>query len=477
MSPGVAAPALAPRADSPVRVAARRPRVLLVNPSAGGAYRAVGFTMAPLGVLCVAAYAEQQGFEVAVDDRTIATRHEPFRPHGFDVVGIHSDSTRYYKALALAAAAKAAGAVVVMGGPHPAYVEAEVLATGVVDYVVRGEGERIFVNLLTALRDGADPATVRGCTFVRDGQLVRTPPEQALVDLDRMPLPARHLVSMERYQRARMHGRPIANVHTSRGCPFKCSFCSSSWFDGVKWRDRSPEHVVDEVAHLVGHYGFRAIAFMDDLFTMDARRVIGVAEALLRRRLDLRWWCFTRADTLVRNPDMVALMARSGCAQVFIGVESPHEKVLRDYNKKLALDMPRQAVAMCRQHGIEVLASYILGDPRETRRDILRTIEYAKRLDTDTAQFSILTPFPGTALWGRVQDRIVDRNWAHYSGQHPVMDLPHVSRRELRRLLARANLAFYFRSRKSIYGLYRFLRARRFGLDAIRELWASRHCG
>lgn len=462
--------------DSATRIRSRSPSVLLVNPAPSGLYRFFDFTMAPLGVLTVAAYAERDGHRVAVDDRAVARGDEPFDPRGYDVVGIHCDSTRHHRAIALARQAKAAGAVVVLGGPHPTYVEAEVLGTGVVDYVVRGEGERSFANLLAALRDATPVDAVRGITFVRDGALVRTPDEPVIDDLDALPFPARHLVDMTRYRGATMEGRPIANLHTSRGCPFKCSFCSSSWFDGVKWRDRSPAGIVDEVEELVARWDYHAVAFMDDLFTMDARRVIGVCEEILRRRLDVYWWCFTRADTLVRNERMVELMAASGCKRVFIGVESATEAVLQDYNKKLEIDMPRRAVALARRHGIGVTASYILGDLRETRADVVRTIRYAKELDSDTAQFSILTPYPGTALWDQVQDRIVDRDWTHYSGQRAVMALPHLTPTQLHLLMARAYLEFYFRSRRSIGGFVRFLRARRFGLAAIGRLLRPGHC-
>jgi anaerobic magnesium-protoporphyrin IX monomethyl ester cyclase len=447
-----------------------------VNPAPSGAYRFFDFTMAPLGVLAVAAYAERAGFRLAVDDRAVARHDEPFAPAGYDVVGIHCDSSRHHRALALAREAKAAGAVVVLGGPHPTYVEAELLGTGVVDVIVRGEGERSFAALLGALRDGTPLDAVRGITFVWDGEIVRTPDEPVLDDLDALPFPARHLVDMTRYRGATMEGRPIANVHTSRGCPYKCSFCSSSWFDGVKWRARAPRDIVDEVEELGMRWGYQAVAFMDDLFTMDARRVVGVAEEILRRGLDVYWWCFTRADTLVRNERMVELMAASGCKRVFIGVESATEAVLLDYNKKLQLDMPRRAIALARRHGIGVTASYILGDLRETRDDVLRTIRYAKTLDSDTAQFSILTPYPGTALWEQVQDRIVDRNWAHYTGQRAVMALPHLGPTRLHLLMARAYLAFYFRSWRSTAGFFRFLRGRRFGLSALSERARARQC-
>jgi len=447
-------------ADSVPRTATTSPAVLLVNPASLGAYRAFNFAMAPLGILTVAAYAEGAGFRVSVDDRAVARADEPFSPAGFDVVGIHCDSARYYRAVELARTAKQAGAIVVLGGPHPTYAEEEVFQTGVVDYVVRGEGERSFVALLTALRDGAAVDGAPGITFRRGGTLVRTPDAPPIDHLDAMPFPARHLVDMDRYRTTTMEGRSIANVHTSRGCPFKCSFCSSSWFDGVKWRDRSPASIVDEVEELVTRWNYHAVAFVDDLFTMDARRVIGVCEEILRRRLDVYWWCFTRADTLVRNERMVELMAASGCKRVFIGVESATEAVLVDYNKKMQLDMPRRAVELATRHGIGVTASYILGDLRETPADVVRTIRYAKALDTDTAQFSILTPYPGTALWDEVQDRIVDRNWAHYTGQRAVMRLAHLGPTRLHLLMARAYFEFYFRSWRSTAGFFRFLRGR-----------------
>jgi len=442
-------------------------RILLVNPAGGGTYHAFNLTMPPLGILMVAAHAERHGFTVAVDDRMVATRAEPFAPAGYDVVGIHADTARIGRALALAAAAKRAGAVVVMGGPHPTYAEEEVLASGDVDFVVRGEGEQVFVELLRALRDGRPADDVRGLTFERAGRLVRTPDQETIAELDDLALPARHLVDIDRYRGARLHGRALTNVHTSRGCPYKCSFCSSSWFDGVKWRKRSAANIVDEVELLVRAHGFGAIAFMDDLFTMDARRVEEVCEELIRRELDVWWWCFTRADTLVRNPTMVELMARSGCKQVFIGVESATEAVMADYNKRLDAEMPVRAIALARAHGIEVLASFILGGLEETRADVLRTIRYAKQLDTPTAQFAILTPFPGTELWGRVQDRIVDRDWAHYTGQRAVMDLPHLSRHELQLLCGLAYMSYYLRSWSAARGFYRFLRARRFGFEVL----------
>ncbi len=202
--------------DSGTRTRAKTPRTLLVNPSAGGAFRTLSLQMPPLGILCVASYVEKLGFPVDVVDRCVAGWREPLRLDGYDVVGIHADTTRYYRALEIAAQAKAAGAIVVMGGPHPCYVEEEVLGTGVVDYIVRGEGEVIFGNLLQALRDGSPVSKVRGITYRENGRIVRTPPEWAITDLDTLPMPAREKVPMDRYLRTRLGGRPITRKSLHR---------------------------------------------------------------------------------------------------------------------------------------------------------------------------------------------------------------------------------------------------------------------
>ncbi|MGW8272540.1 MAG: B12-binding domain-containing radical SAM protein, partial [Thermodesulfovibrionales bacterium] len=130
-----------------------------------------------------------------------------------------------------------------------------------------------------------------------------------------------------------MGGRKMTPMITSRGCPYDCSFCASSSFSGRKWRARSPDQVLAEIEEIAGVYGFRGIAFLDDNFTLDPERVKEICERLIRGGLDLYWWCFSRADTILSHEAMVASMARAGARYVFMGFESGSPVTLRNYKK------------------------------------------------------------------------------------------------------------------------------------------------
>ncbi len=447
-------------------------KVLLLNPTSSGVFGLLSFTMPPLGILYVAAAAEKAGHDVTVID--LAADEREFSPTGFDVVGIHSDTSRSGLALALARRAKAAGAKVVMGGPHPCFAAGEVLGSGAVDFIIKGEGETAFVRLLDAMASGGGFGEIPGLYWLSEGEVVQGPPAVHMRDVDSIPFPARHLIDLGRYASARMGNRTVMPVHTSRGCPGACRFCSSTSFDGARWRSRSAESVLEEITFLHDRYGARAIAFMDDNFTLNPRRIEDIAEGVLRRGLDIHWWFFTRADTVVRHPDTFALLAKAGAKSVFMGVESAAERTLENYNKGIGPQTAREAREILGERGYEVLASYILGAPGETPSDLRATIRFACDLDTDTAQFTILTPYPGTPLYDDVRDRIFDRDWSHYDSVHSVFRLDHIGKREIQLMLVKAYAAFYLRSRKSVHGFYRFLGNRGFGLNALSGLVKSR---
>ncbi|MEK7483768.1 MAG: cobalamin-dependent protein, partial [Planctomycetota bacterium] len=284
-------------------------RVLLINPPSMGMFKLLGLDLPPLGLLYVAGYLEAHGVDVHVKDLNIARRGEtPIRFQDYDVVGIGTDTTRYLQAQKIAEQAKKQGAIVVMGGPHPYYVAEEILRTRVVDYVVRGEGEETMLELIQFLEQGKDPGVVRGVSSLQNGIFREIQPRPFNEDLDALPFPARHLVDMSRYP-AQMGYRRITSMHTSRGCPAKCTFCSSSFNDGVRVRARSARSIVDEIQWLQAEYGFGAIAFMDDLFTLNPNRVLRVCHEILDRGVDVHWWCFSRADTIKKNEQMLKKMA------------------------------------------------------------------------------------------------------------------------------------------------------------------------
>jgi anaerobic magnesium-protoporphyrin IX monomethyl ester cyclase len=443
-------------------------KVLLINPSSQGVFRTLGFALPPLGLLYVAAATERAGHAVTVLDRTVDSRPVDFAD--FDVVGLHSDTTRFGSAMNLARQARAAGTRVVMGGPHPCYALEDVMGSGAVDFVIKGEGEESFPHLLSAMADDDGFETVPGLSFLRHGQIASGPEPRRIRDVDALPMPARHLLDLDRYRAARMAGRTVMAVHTSRGCPFGCRFCSSTNFDGPQWRARSAESVLDEVQHLHDQCGARAIAFMDDNFTLNHSRLRDIAEGILRRNLDLHWWFFSRIDGVLRHPETFDLLARAGARSIFVGVEAAAVRTLESYGKGIVPEQAVEAVRLLQEKGYEVLASYILGAAHETPADIRATVRLACRIDSDTAQFTILTPYPGTPLYDDVKDRIFDREWSHYDSIHSVFRLDHFTRRQIQIELMRAYATFYTRSRRSVYGFYRFLSVRRFGLNAIAEV-------
>ncbi|MEJ2041010.1 MAG: radical SAM protein, partial [Desulfosarcinaceae bacterium] len=437
-------------------------RILLINPASNNIFHAVGVVFPPLGLLYVAAALREGGHAVAVHDQVVERRAPRFR--GRDVVGIHCDTTRFHEAMALACRAKAAGARVVMGGPHPVFDSRTILASGHVDAIVRGEGERTFVRLLEAWRHGKDAEGMPGILMLQDGKIIDGGPAEPIRDVDSLPMPARDLVDLSLYRRARLGGRPLTSIHTSRGCPFQCRFCASSQLDGAVWRARSAESVLAEMRHLVEDLGFRAIAFLDDNFTGSRERIMQICDGIISRGWDLRWWCFCRVDTILRHPEMIAHMARAGSYSIFVGVESPSAAVLNSSGKGIRVGEARKAIRVLKDNGIEIWAAYILGFPEETRRDLRATARFARELDTDTAQFTLLTPYPGTVLWDELEDRLLYRWGKAFDGVHATYRHPHIPPFEMQLWHLWAYITFYLRNKKAILGFMRFLRLRKFGL-------------
>ena len=425
--------------------------VLLINPPSNNVYQTFGLSLPPMGLLYLAASIEQAGHTVVLRDLAadgVKLSDADFKKA--DAVGISSDTTRIDTAMSLARHAASLNRKVIMGGPHPQFVPEDVLTSGWVTAIVRGEGENIFPELLHRLNAREDLSSVNGIIFKEGSRIIRTP-DSVPVDVEKLPLPARHLVDLSCY-RASMSGRAITPVVTSRGCPSACHFCSSSNFFGRGWRCRSAESVLAELDEVYNTYGFRAVAFMDDNITLLPSRVEQIADGILERGYDLKWWNFSRVDTIMRNPGMVAKMAAAGSNTVYLGIESGSNDTLNSLGKNTTSADVIQAVDILRHNGIETYGSYIIGNLDETAADVQKTIDLAIRLDTNIAQFSILTPYPGTELYEQIKDKIFCRHWKFYDGLHLVFHHPHINRFYLQVLLIKAFVKFYRRSREAVSG-------------------------
>lgn len=427
-------------------------RVLLVNPGSISVYSLCDLSPPPMGLLYIAASMERAGHEVRVRDMDFPENAlSPADLDWADLVGITSDTTRIARAQRIAEAAARAGKPVVLGGPHAQFEPDGILASGAVSFIVRGEGEEVLPRLADRLENNEDPTTVPGIVFRRGGRTAATAPAPP-PDVEALPLPARHIVDLRLYG-ATLAGRPSTSVVTSRGCPGGCAFCSATSFFGRAWRARSADSVLAELDEVCGRYKFGGVFFTDDNFTLSPRRAIAIADGIRARGYDLKWWCFSQVDTILSNPDMVEAMADGGCYMVYLGIEGAGSGTAGASGKRIDAGDAARAVRALQARGIEVYGSYILGSPGEGAEDVLRTIDLAVRLNTNVAQFTILTPYPGTASYDELGDRIFTRRWKRYDGLHLVFRHPRIQRHRLQYLLLSAYVRFYRRSRESADGV------------------------
>ena len=403
-------------------------KVLLINPPyrADTLERRLGNYMPPLNLLYLAARLEQDGHAVLLmdlyasplEERETLARAAAFKP---DLAGFASYSQNMDEVYSLCRLFKRGvpGVKTVLGGLYASFLPEECLAAPEVDYVVAGEGE----DPLAELAAGAPPASIKGLIFRGESGLVRNQPRPLAPDLDALPLPAWHLADLDAYSlapnRAVTRGRK-ASVLTARGCPYRCSFCTHHYGYAGAARKRSAAGVVREIELLVRRYGVRELRFEDCTFTADPARVIGICRAMRAAGLDLVWNCDVRADTA--GPELFSEMYAAGCRRIFIGVESASEKILNSMamKKGLHLDQARRAVALAREHGMRVTASFVIGVPGETEATARETYDFALELDPDYAMFSALVPSVGSELFDRAR-REGKIDVKSYRGSHYLM--------------------------------------------------------
>jgi len=417
-------------------------KVLLVNPSTSDLYSEVGADMPPLGLAYIASVLKKHHYDVEIRDENVDI--SPINYGNYSVVGVSSLTPTYPEAIKIASDAKNKGAITVMGGYHPTFLDNAVLNTGNVDFIVRGEGEYIFLDLLEHLKNKRPADEVKGISYLSGNKIIRTPNPLPPNPLDDLPFPARELLKLDKYH-THLDEKPMATIISSRGCPFNCFFCSSSLFAGKRWRARSPKNIVDEIETLKYDFGYQAIDFMDDNFTLNPARAIAISEEIIRRNVNMPWWVLSRADIIAKNEEMVKMMAKSGAYMVFIGMESADDETLKFYNKKEGADIFIKSVNLLRKYGIKVWTSFMFGAVKETKKMIEKTISFAKRLSPDAAQFSILTPYPGTALYEFVKKRIFTRDWHLFDGTHSVFKTDFLTPKDLQYLLFKSYASFYIR--------------------------------
>jgi radical SAM superfamily enzyme YgiQ (UPF0313 family) len=424
-------------------------RVCLISPPYDSAVKSVvGVSSPPLSLAYLASVLRDEHEVKIIDsnilDYTMEDVRRELREFYPDIVGVTSVTPSIPQAYHVAKMAKEVrnDCIVLIGGSHATFLPHQTLKEcEFIDIVVREEGEETVQELLKAVENG-EIEKVKGITFRKGGHIVSSEPRPFIKDLDEIPFPSWDLLPIDKYQ---FYGKRYMAMLTSRGCPFGCSFCASSRLFGGFWRCRSPENVLEEIKTIYENYKIRNIEFIDDTFTLNIRRAEEICNGIIEQGLDISWGASSRVDTLTKG--LVEKMKKAGCWILFLGIESGCQKILDAIGKRITVEQVRKAVKTVKQAGIKILGSFILGFPQDDDESIKQTINFAKSLDLDYAEFSILTPYPGTPVFDYATENnlLLTRDWSKYTVLEPVMQIKGVNEKQLKSLLQKAYLSFYLR--------------------------------
>ncbi len=440
--------------------------VLLVNPpmlTERGeyidGYQGVRPKLPTLGLAYIASVLEKRGHKVKIIEgmaEIISPEQIGIISWDFDIVGVTSNT---FLALLSDAVVKAVkehnkNIPVVMGGPHASVVPEDVLSSGNVDYVVIGEGENTFLQLVEALEAKNSVSSIRGIVYREDSKIIITPPSPIEDELDTIPLPARHLLPMHLYRssevRARRH--PALHMMSSRGCPYNCSFCGNKIMHRCRLRMHSAERVVEEMSILVKDFGAKEIHFWDDCFVYDEDRVYKICDLLRKNRLNVPWDCEATIEKV--NFELLKAMRAAGCFSVSYGIEVGNDDFFKKINKGwLSKEKIRQKIKETKRAGLRTRGYFMSGFVGETLKEMEETIKFAKELDLDFATFSLLVPLPGTQDYSRAKEEgeFDPYYWKHKISSEisfpldPVYVPKGVTKKELLDLHRKACREFYFR--------------------------------
>lgn len=447
-------------------------RVLLIKCGDYSPWRIGNTVSPPLGLLYLAAYARRERpakdvFRV-VDEHTQAWSPdqwlallEEFRPDAIGLSALTVEST-FLADLAALFKAAAPHIPLLAGGPHATAVRAALLDEARVDYIIGGEAEIPFVQLLDALDRGEKEPSARisGLCYRRsDGTTVEIPNNISQPAINDLPFPAYDLIDLGRYANfARMapyaRGR-YAGLFTSRGCPYRCTYCHEVFEKG--FRAMAPSRVVDEMQHLVDSYGVRQFEFYDDIFNADPKRAIAICHEIVRRGLKAQLY-FPNGLRADRLPDeLIHALREAGTVMISFAIETSSPRLQQLIRKHMKLDRLQAAVTLAEQLRILCFGFFMLGFPTETRAEARETIDFACSLPLHGGMFFIPVPYVGTEMHQNLAaqkgaEGATDLSLAGMFAEHHGLEgdpnytsstLSDMSAAELKRLQRWAYLRFY----------------------------------
>jgi radical SAM superfamily enzyme YgiQ (UPF0313 family) len=424
--------------------------ILLINPPQN-----TNYPQPPLGLAAIASGLERDGAHIKIlDANALKLDHSEVTRYlsNVDIVGITAMTPTISPALQIARNIKDKDKDmhIIIGGPHSTIFPEETLKHAPeIDFVVKGEGEETTRELVRNFNAKEKLVDVQGIAFRIKGEIVNTPSRPFVSSLDDLSFPAYHLLPIGKYRPYPPHGikLPFMSLLTSRGCPFQCTYCSKPIW-GTKVRAQSPSRTMKEIRYLNEKLGVNEILFYDDTFTINKKRTLSLCKEIRESGIEISWSCETRVDLV--DSALLSEMKSAGCYAISFGVESGNQSILDSLRKGIKLADAERAFKIAHSTGIITIGYFMLGSPGETSETIMETIDFAKRLDSDFAQFSITTPFPGTELYDMYKGEYEkDGDWNKFiyakvkDIDAPVFETELLSREDLKNLSKDAYKKFY----------------------------------
>lgn len=372
----------------------------------------------PIGILSLVSYLKQKNSQIDTEviDSTFMKSWLEFKKtvkkNNADIFGFSFSSPLAddaYKAIKIVKNIHPK-ALIVAGGPHPTVDPIGTIKKGKVDIVVSGEGEEILQDIVEKFIKSQDLSLIQG-TFIYKNKKILTNERQGFIkDLDKLPMPDRNLLEIERYLKT----SGSLHIITSRGCPFNCFFCQPTQrkLFGEKVRYESPERVILEIEELMKNYGHKkfVLFFADDTFTFDKKRVKEICRLMVKKGFNkIPWWCHSRVNTF--DEEIARTLKKSGCIGVSFGVESGSQRILNEVMKKgITVEQTIRAFKWCHKYNLLGLAYLMIGTPTETIDDLEATNRLIADIHPDIISISRTTPMLGSALY-------------EYARKHKILNL------------------------------------------------------
>lgn len=413
-------------------------KIVFIEPRSPNFHIYSHFKLPRLGCVLLATIARKQGYDAVVFVEDIS-KIDWNVVRSADLVGISTITSTAPRAYALADKIRREGIKVVMGGPHVTYLPEEAARHS--DYVLTGEAESSFVQLLEHLEGKRDEGDVHNLVRMKGREVIRTAPPAERVNINSNPVPDFSLIRGF-YSTRTVTDRRITPVQVSRGCPYDCSFCSVTGIFGRKMRYRSTENVMRELMR----YNRKKdhIFFYDDNFAASPRRAKELLLAMLKAGTKFQWSTQMRADA-ARDLELLELMRATHCGQVYIGIESVNPESLKEARKNQDLEETEEMLLRFDRYGIDVHGMFVLGFDADGPDTGKATVEFAKSARISSIQAMILTPLPGSRTYRELEEagRIMFKDWSLYDCHHVVFRHPTMDPQQLQKATIDAHRMFY----------------------------------